>query len=113
MERRQWPSSSSRSTFHTIGPVADTPTSEIETTAVADTPEAVDLEALNAAIEYIRPALQADGGDLVLLGVEGGRVSVRLIGACVGCPLASFTLGAGIERVLRDRVPGITEVVAD
>ena len=93
--------------------MTETPTSEIETPPAAEVPEAIDLHALNAAIEYIRPALQADGGDLVLLGVEGGRVFVRLIGACVGCPMASFTLGAGIERVLQDRVPGITEVVAD
>jgi Fe-S cluster biogenesis protein NfuA len=93
--------------------VAGNPTSEIETPATAAAPEAIDLETLNAAIEYIRPALQADGGDLMLLRVEGGRVFVRLVGACVGCPMASFTLGAGIERVLQDRVPGVTEVVAD
>ena len=82
-------------------------------TQAAETAEAqVDLEALAATLEYIRPALQADGGDLVLLGVEGGRVILQLVGACGGCPLAALTLTSGIERILRDRVPGVTEVVA-
>ncbi len=93
--------------------VVGIPASEIETPHDAEVTPPIDLEVLNDAIEYIRPALQADGGDLLLLGVEGGRVFLRLLGACDGCPMASFTLGAGIERVLRDRVPGITEVVAD
>jgi Fe-S cluster biogenesis protein NfuA len=76
-----------------------------------DAPE-IDLEALNETLEYIRPALQADGGDMILLGVEGGRVNLQLVGACGGCPLSTMTLTAGIERILRDRVPGVTEVFA-
>ena len=64
------------------------------------------------AIEAIRPALQADGGDIVLLGVEGGTVNLQLVGACGGCPMATLTLTAGVERILKDRVPGVTEVVA-
>ncbi|HEX6947483.1 MAG TPA: NifU family protein [Acidimicrobiia bacterium] len=72
----------------------------------------VDLDALEAAIEYIRPAVQADGGDIVLLGVDGGRVELEMVGACGGCPLSMMTLKAGIERILTDRVPGVTEVVA-
>jgi Fe-S cluster biogenesis protein NfuA len=72
----------------------------------------IDLQALTDAIDYIRPALQADGGDVVLLGVDGGTVNLQLVGACGGCPMASFTLTAGIERILRDRVPGFTEIVA-
>lgn len=77
-------------------------------------PEAaeIDLEALNATLEYIRPALQADGGDLILMGTDGGKVNLQLVGACGGCPMSTMTLTAGIERILQDRVPGVTEVVA-
>jgi len=64
-------------------------------------------------IEVIRPALQADGGDIVLRDVDEatGVVSVELVGACVGCPASTQTLKAGIERIMRDRVDGVTEVV--
>ncbi|MET0325710.1 MAG: NifU family protein [Ilumatobacteraceae bacterium] len=64
-------------------------------------------------IEVIRPALQADGGDIVLRDVdeETGIVSVTLVGACVGCPASTQTLKAGIERIMRDRVDGVTEVI--
>jgi Fe-S cluster biogenesis protein NfuA len=72
----------------------------------------IDLAMLNATLEYIRPALQADGGDLILLGVDDGTVNLQLVGACGGCPMATMTLTAGIERILRDRVPGVTDVVA-
>ena len=65
-------------------------------------------------IEVIRPALQADGGDIVLKEVdeEAGRVTVELVGACGTCPISTTTMKAGIERILRDRVEGVTEVVA-
>ncbi len=72
----------------------------------------VDADLLEEALDYIRPALQADGGDLVLLSTEGGRVTIQLVGACGGCPLSTMTLTAGIQRILRDRVPGVEEVVA-
>ena len=72
----------------------------------------IDAEILEETLEYIRPALQADGGDLVLLGTKDGRVTLQLVGACGGCPLSTMTLTAGIERILRDRVPGVEEVVA-
>ena len=64
-------------------------------------------------IEVIRPALQADGGDIVLRDVdeETGVVSVTLIGACGTCPVSTQTLKAGIERIMRDRIDGVTEVV--
>ncbi len=89
-------------------------TTEHETTATAvpEATETVDLAALDATLEYIRPALQADGGDLILLGVEDGKVNLQLVGACGGCPMSTMTLTAGIERILRDRVPGVREVVA-
>ena len=65
-------------------------------------------------IEVIRPALQADGGDIVLNDVDEatGVVSVTLVGACATCPASDQTLKAGIERIMRDRVDGVTEVVA-
>ena len=78
----------------------------------ATTAEHVDLQALEETLEYIRPALQADGGDLILLGVDEGTVNLQLVGACGGCPMSTMTLTAGIERILRDRVPGVTAVNA-
>jgi Fe-S cluster biogenesis protein NfuA len=74
--------------------------------------EAIDHDLLNETLEYIRPALQADGGDLVLLGTAGGKVTLQMVGACGGCPLSTMTLTAGIERIVKDRVPGVTEVVS-
>jgi Fe-S cluster biogenesis protein NfuA len=64
------------------------------------------------AIEAIRPALQADGGDMRLLELreDEGVVDIELLGACGGCPMSTLTLKAGIERILKDRVPGLTEV---
>jgi Fe-S cluster biogenesis protein NfuA len=64
------------------------------------------------AIEAIRPVLQADGGDISLVGVneETGVVDVELVGACGSCPASTMTLKAGIERILKDRVEGITAV---
>ena len=64
-------------------------------------------------IEVIRPALQADGGDIVLRDVNEttGVVSVTLTGACGTCPTSTQTLKAGIERIMRDRIDGVTEVV--
>jgi Fe-S cluster biogenesis protein NfuA len=70
-------------------------------------------EQVKATIEAIRPAIQADGGDIFLRGVDvdTGVVSVELVGACVSCPASTVTLKAGIERILKDRVEGVTEVV--
>ena len=83
--------------------------------AAPPTPETGHMRAdLEAAIEAIRPALQMDGGDVTLIGVDEstGVVDIELIGACVGCPASTMTLKAGIERILKDRVDGITEVNA-
>lgn len=65
-------------------------------------------------IEVIRPALQADGGDMILKSVDEdtGRIEVELVGACGTCPASTVTMKAGIERILKDRVEGVTEVVA-
>jgi len=71
-------------------------------------------EAVLDAIELIRPALQSDGGDIVYTGLdEDGVVHVSLVGACGTCPVSMMTLKAGVERIIMDRVPGVTEVVAD
>jgi len=66
-----------------------------------------------ATIEVIRPALQADGGDIELAAVDEttGVVEVRLTGACAGCPSSNQTLKVGVERIMRDRVDGVTEVI--
>ena len=72
----------------------------------------VDLDVLNDTIEYIRPAVQADGGDIKLASVEDGVVNIEMLGACVGCPMSIATLKSGIERILKDNVPGVTEVIA-
>lgn len=70
--------------------------------------------ALLEAIEAIRPALQADGGDMrvIELREDEGVVDIELMGACGGCPMSSLTLKAGIDRILKDRVPGLVEVRA-
>ena len=93
--------------------MSDETTLEEDTESVLQTeyPQ-VDLAVLESTLEYIRPALQADGGDLVLLGVEGGTVNLQMVGACGGCPLSTMTLKAGIERILTERVPGVEEVNA-
>lgn len=71
------------------------------------------LEQVKTTLEKIRPALQADGGDVVLVGVEDdGTVKVKLTGACGGCPMAALTLKHGIERVLKQDVPGVKEVLS-
>ena len=64
-------------------------------------------------IEIIRPAIQADGGDIILREVDedSGVVTVELTGACVSCPASTVTRKAGIERIMTDRVPGVTSVV--
>lgn len=72
----------------------------------------VDVAELELALDYIRPALQADGGDVLLDSVNGGTVNLKLLGACGGCPISETTVTAGIERILKDRVPGVVEVLA-
>jgi len=62
------------------------------------------------ALEKIRPALQADGGDVELVAVEGGVVKVRLVGACGGCPMSQITLTQGVERILKEEIPEVERV---
>ncbi|MEX2659640.1 MAG: NifU family protein [Acidimicrobiales bacterium] len=69
---------------------------------------------IRQTIDVIRPALQADGGDIVVREVdeETGTVTVELVGACGTCPASTQTMKAGIERILKDRVEGVTSVIA-
>jgi len=69
-------------------------------------------EKVQEALNLVRPALQADGGDVELVDVtDDGVVSVRLKGACGSCPMSTMTLKMGIERTLKEKVPGVKEVV--
>ena len=64
-----------------------------------------DKEKIQAALDEVRPALQADGGDVELVDIsDDGVVTVQLQGACHGCPMSQLTLSNGVERILRDRV---------
>ena len=72
----------------------------------------IDLNVLNDTIEYIRPAVQADGGDIKLASVNDGVVNIEMLGACQGCPLSIATLKSGIERIIKDKVQGVVELIA-
>ncbi len=72
----------------------------------------IDMAKVEEVIEIMRPAIQADGGDIELIGVDdSGVVTVELQGACVSCPASTVTMKAGIERIMKDRVEGVTAVV--
>ena len=69
-------------------------------------------EKVQEVLEMIRPSLQADGGDVELVDVtEEGIVKLRLTGHCAGCPMSTMTLKNGIERILKQEVPEVKEVV--
>ncbi len=68
------------------------------------------LEKVQDALNKIRPQLQADGGDVELVGIDNGTVKVRLQGACAGCPMSQMTLKEGIEKVLKQAIPEIVSV---
>jgi len=80
--------------------------------ALTEEDRAARRAALDALIELIRPAVQADGGDLALVGVdvETGVVDVELQGSCSSCAISSTTLQAGVNRILKDRLDWVTEV---
>ncbi len=69
-------------------------------------------EKVKEVLNKIRPMLQRDGGDVELVEIDGTVVKVRLTGACHGCPMSQMTLKAGIERIIRQEVPEVTQVVA-
>jgi Fe-S cluster biogenesis protein NfuA len=69
-------------------------------------------ERVEAALEKIRPNLRADGGDVELVDVQDGIATVKLTGACGSCPMSTMTLRMGVERVIKEDVPEIKELVA-
>lgn len=69
-------------------------------------------EQVEKALDKIRPMLQRDGGNVELVDLEGSVVKVRLTGACHGCPMSQMTLKAGVERIVKQEVPQVTEVLA-
>jgi len=84
--------------------------------AVKETPkkEKAEIAAkgkVEEVINQIRPTLVADGGNVELISVNDGVVKVKLVGACGSCPMSTLTLKMGIERLLKEKVPGVKEVV--
>lgn len=69
-------------------------------------------EKVERALQSIRPALQADGGDIQLVSIEDGVVKVRLTGACGGCPMSQMTMTQGVEQAIKKAAPEIKKVVA-
>lgn len=94
------------------GAAADGVAAEEGHAPIADEERARRLRQLQDLIDLMRPAVQADGGDLVLVAadVAAGTVEVQLQGACSSCAISSATLQGGVERILKDRLPWITEV---
>lgn len=98
----------------TEGPVAAGPSvDDAPVTAIDDEERSERLGQLQALIDLMRPAVQADGGDLVLVSadVEAGVVEVQLQGACSSCAVSAVTLQGGVERILTERLPWVREVV--
>ncbi len=69
-------------------------------------------ERVEEVLKEVRPMLQRDGGDIELVDVADGKVMVKLQGACAGCPGATMTLKMGVERILKEKIPEVKEVVA-
>jgi len=86
---------------------------ETETAALSDGERADRLAKLQGIMDLMRPAVQADGGDLVLVraDVDTGVIEVQLQGACSSCAISEATLQGGVERILRERLPWLTEVI--
>lgn len=69
-------------------------------------------EKVEEVLDKVRPVLVRDGGNVELVGVDDGTVKVKLVGACAGCPMSTLTLKNGIERILKQEIPDVKEVVA-
>ena len=87
-------------------------TVRVTSAQLSDEDRAQRVQELDELLDLMRPAVQADGGDLALtsVDVELGVVEVQLQGACSSCAISAVTLQGGVERILRDRLPWITEV---
>jgi Fe-S cluster biogenesis protein NfuA len=92
-------------------PETETPTGR--PTELSDEERAERLSKLQGIIDLMRPAVQADGGDLILIRADAatGVVEVQLQGSCSSCAISEATLSGGVERILRDRLPWVTEVI--
>jgi Fe-S cluster biogenesis protein NfuA len=97
----------------TSGTTAETDEATAAATEVSDEERADRLAQLNSIIELMRPAVQADGGDLALLSADvvSGVVEVQLQGSCSSCAISASTLQGGVDRILHDRLPWVTEVI--
>ena len=74
--------------------------------------EIIMRDKVEEALNKIRPSLMADGGSVELIEVNDGTVKVKLTGACAGCPMSTITLKLGIEKILKQEIPEIKEVIA-
>ena len=73
----------------------------------------IEKEKIEEILNRIRPSIQADGGDVELVTIlEDNVIELRLKGACNGCPMATLTLKAGIERIIKEEIPEVVEVIA-
>ena len=73
----------------------------------------IEKEKIEEILNRVRPSIQADGGDVELVNIrEDNVIELRLKGACNGCPMATLTLKAGIERIIKEEIPEVTEVIA-
>lgn len=70
----------------------------------------MERERVQEVLDKVRPALQADGGDVELVDIDGGVVKVKLQGACAGCPMSQLTLSHSVERVLKQEIPEVERV---
>jgi Fe-S cluster biogenesis protein NfuA len=89
------------------------PQTDLSDANLSDAERGERLSKLQGIIDLMRPAVQADGGDLVLVraDVQTGVIEVQLQGACSSCAVSSATLSGGVERILRDRLSWVTEVI--
>jgi Fe-S cluster biogenesis protein NfuA len=69
-------------------------------------------EKVKEVLDKVRPYLVRDGGNVELVGIDGGTVKVKLVGACAGCPHSKMTLKNGIEKILKQEIPEVKEVIA-
>jgi len=84
---------------------------KIETTSKGDIMDDI-KEKIETSLNKIRPALVADGGNVELVDVNDGVVKVKLVGHCAGCPMSMMTLKNGIERILKQEIPGVKQVIS-
>jgi Fe-S cluster biogenesis protein NfuA len=70
------------------------------------------IEAINQVLTAVRPMIQMHNGDIEFVKFDAGVVYVRMHGACVGCPISSYTIKLGVEQALKEKIPGVLEVIA-